>query len=1415
MSGPLHDLLSALDVDVSAEELADALWLRNHLPSHVERFDRRAEPGVPERTPPRGSAPTPADGAPPASPPPQTNAPSPPAQAGLFLAAPPEGRWTGDAPVSGGTRADVPAASALPHRADLVRALRPFRRRTPSRSAKVLDESATADRIADTGVWLPELRPFPDRWLELVLIVDAGPSMAVWQETIEAFHTLTRQLGAFQNVRVLRLDSSAADHVSLRADGTAWHPGRLLGRTRQRLILVLSDCVGPAWESGTVTAQLEDWGRTSATAVVHMLPQRLWRGCPVSFLPVRLSRRGLDPVNSALRVRMRDGSPWPGGVPVPVVELEPRWMAPWAALMTGGMRDPLPAMALCPAALQAEGDVSADAAWRQDGTAEGRVTPRQRIERFRRRASPSALRLALHLSAVPLNLPVMRLVQQSVLPGSRPADLAEILLGGLLFRTSGTGEATTGPSAVEFEFHNGVRELLLGGISRADALRVWRQGCEYVSRRMGSEIAFPALMAAPGTDETMRISRPFAAVAISVLNAVGGRYRELAERIAEAPADAPLPGLPFAGPRTLTANGAEPRTSGVRRIEPSAGGGEMSIPTPEPAPSSASAGDPATWRGVPPRNPNFTGREKLLLELRGQLKSSVTALLPHALHGMGGVGKTQIALEYIYRFADDYDLICWIPAAEPAQTRDALAGLAEDLGVPHGGDVARTVDRVLQSLRRGTPYRRWLLVFDNADSVEAVQPYLPASGGHIIVTSRNPGWLDIAQAFEVNVFNREESIRLLQARGQDMSDADADRLATMLGDLPIAIEQAASWQAQSGMPVAVYLKLLEERLEQILSENKPRGYPAPVVAAWGFAFDRLEERSQPAAQLLLLCSFFGAEPIPYDLLRAGRFAPGLSADLADILRDDILFHRAIRTINRFAMLKVDAARETIQEHRLMQAVLRGRLDADEQEAFSQAVRQMLATANPGRPDDPVNWPRLRQINRHIGAVRLVEEAASVEVRRVVIDQMRYLYAIGDYESSRELGERTMLDWWRRFGPDDGQVLIFCRHMCTTWRAVGLTDVARAYNVDTMERMRRVFGSDHEHTLVVANSYAADLRMADEYAEAYRLDTELLERHKEVFGENDENTLRSANNLAVDLRLAGEFERALELDRRTWRQRIDVLGSAALYTCFSAVMVARDLRSLGRYAESLQVFEENLPAAVERFGGRHPVVVRMRIDHGATLRRIGRIEEAARELEECVALNLQLLGESHSYTLTGMTQLADVRRLLGDHDSARQMEEQVATLAPAVYGAHHSSAAMCEHNYAIKLRIAGSAAEAVTLDQRVNARFRELLGPDDQYTLCSDASLAADLSRLGEHDEAVRTSADLLERSRTVRGSEHPLTLSCAVNLALDRLARGDPAEPIFADAVAALRQCLGNGHPEVRLAQERQRLEFDVEIPDR
>jgi len=428
----------------------------------------------------------------------------------------------------------APAAPALGDKLALGRALRPMKRTVPSRRQRHMDEVATANRIAEDHLWVPVLRPARARWLELAVVVDGYESMSIWRDVVAELRGVLEGLGAFSDVRFWLLDRIGGD--SSRPGLRRWapgslprSPGELTDPAGRRAIFVVSDCLGPLWRSGAAQRQLASWGASQPVAIGQPLPQRLWPFTQAPPVPAELRAARPGAPNAQLHVRQTTlrGAVAPRSVPVPVLELDADWLAGWSRLVTASGTAGVSTMAVF-----ARHDLAG-----QDGdavTESAPADPRWLVQRFRASASPEAFQLAVYLSAAPVSVPVIRVIQRALLGTSRQSQVAEVFLGGLLRRKE--EEIAADPDAVQYEFvTDAVRDLLLRRLRRTDALRVLLAVSDFLDVRFGQARDFRALLAGQNVVGDYLIaldSRPFALVAERVLRLLGGQYLAPARQLA-------------------------------------------------------------------------------------------------------------------------------------------------------------------------------------------------------------------------------------------------------------------------------------------------------------------------------------------------------------------------------------------------------------------------------------------------------------------------------------------------------------------------------------------------------------------------------------------------------------------------------------------------------------------------------------------------------------------------------------------------------------------------------------------------------------------------------------------------------------------------------------------------------------------
>ena len=614
---------------------------------------------------------------------------------------------------------------------------------------------------------------------------------------------------------------------------------------------------------------------------------------------------------------------------------------------------------------------------------------------------------------------------------------------------------------------------------------------------------------------------------------------------------------------------------------------------------------PRVWN-IPARNPGFTGRDELLREVRDRLRAGEKTVV-QALQGMGGVGKTQMAIEYAHRFAQTYDLAWWVASEQPALIGDQFAALADDLGYAEADLGTKQIQAaVLRELRqRGG----WLLVFDNAEDPEDLREWLPSGNGHVLITSRTPGWGDIATSVEIDVLARAESVAILRERVAGLGDAEANELAERLGDLPLAMAQAAGFMAESGITAAGYLALLETRTREALDEGRPGGYPMSLAAATSLSADQLADKDPAAAELASLCAFLAPEPIPQEMLTSA--ATELPAALASIAADPLAWARTSVRLGRSALARIDQGR--LQMHRLTQAILRDILTPAQATETRDRTEAILAASDPGDPANPATWPKWKPLMPHLLAADL-PGTDNPGLRSTAGDACWYLLARGDPHSGHELASPLHQQWRDRLGADHPDTLMIASYLAWALEELGDYLAARELGEDTLARRQRVLGEDHPSTLVTASNMIAILGQLSELEAARNLAEDTLERSRGALGEDDSRTLVAASNLAAVLSELGQVQAALELGQDVLARRRRVLGEDHPSTLLSAGNVAANLRAVGALKPARDLGEDTLSRMRRVLGDDHPSTLAIARDLVTTLRALGE-RRAAQELAE--------------------------------------------------------------------------------------------------------------------------------------------------------------------------------------------------------
>ncbi|MER6159195.1 FxSxx-COOH system tetratricopeptide repeat protein [Streptomyces sp. NPDC001868] len=856
----------------------------------------------------------------------------------------------------------------------------------------------------------------------------------------------------------------------------------------------------------------------------------------------------------------------------------------------------------------------------------------------------------------------------------------------------------------------------------------------------------------------------------------------------------------------------------VRRLRQSVGP-PPSAPTPgrgAPAPLTAEPprypGTNPSVESLPPRNGGFTGRNALLHELRDRLTAEDSSR-PQVLVGLGGVGKTQTALEYTYRFRGSYDVVWWVPAAEPTVIATELARLAPQLGIEHGEDTALTAQRVLRALAGGTPYRNWLIVFDSAGSPEETAEWLPAEtsrGGHVLVTSRDRTWEEAGDVLPVEVFSRSESVALLGRHNPGLAPDSSRQIAHELGDLPLAVHQAAVWLSATAMPVDRYLQLLRTHATELLKRTEKRSLE---MAGWLVSLEEIRANSPAAADLLEICSFFGADPIPMELLYTRSLMDALTLG-EDEPRDEVTISEVFQEINRFGLAQADQEEGTVVVHRLVQAEIRHSMPVERRLELRAVVHSVLAAGNPKFPGAPESWPRYAQLLPHLWPSRAAR-SDDPGVQQWIIDTVRCLWRRNLLGSGRDTAERVLAEWTERLGPDDIQVLSLRTQLGNILRSQGASREAWRNDLDVHRRLAALMGPGRRRTLIAAANVAADLNALGRYAEAREWDRATYQASKAVWPPDDLRLSMHASNLGVSEYLCGDRRAALEIHRRVYRDRLDLKGPTDIYTLSAASNYARDLRETGDLRAALALLEETCQLLWERLGPRHAQTLSTQRNHAVALRRSGRYEEARELVASVHLMYAEDRGRDHPDTLAARADLANVLAALGDVDSARDHADHILTRQRQTLGESHPYTLGCQNNLAIYLRLGGHAAAARATSERALRALTDTLGERHPYTLDAMINYANCLVDTGETDAAIALEREALAGVLETLGADHYDVVTLRSNLAVDLAGAGvtQESEEHYSGALQLAAQTLGVDHPTYEAVDSGVRLDADIEPP--
>ncbi|MEV6301927.1 tetratricopeptide repeat protein [Actinoplanes sp. NPDC051861] len=719
---------------------------------------------------------------------------------------------------------------------------------------------------------------------------------------------------------------------------------------------------------------------------------------------------------------------------------------------------------------------------------------------------------------------------------------------------------------------------------------------------------------------------------------------------------------------------------------------------------------------LPAQSAVFEGRD--ITELSGLLDDARAGVVvgQAALHGLGGIGKSELANQYARARLDHYRLVWWITAESRESVTLGLTALTRRLHpMPTAADAREWALGWLQS------HPGWLLILDNVEDLADIAGLLGvvSGSGHLLVTTRRDlgaRWRRLGlHALRLEVLDRAASVRVLT----DLTGLDdpggAGLLADALGDLPLGLQQASAYVSQhEGMTFADYARLLAEEFDRTADaagegEGDPGG--RTVAAVWTVTMAAIARRSPLAVAVMEVLAWFGADELPERVLTPLSGDPGEVTD-------------ALALLASYSMVGRRAG--SVTTHRLVQAVTRGAATtAGRSDAIRESAIRLLAEAAPDDPvDDVTAWPLWAALTPHVQAVGERVPGGQDLPEMLGLREMvaTYLQYQGNLSMAVVLHQRVVSDSERRLGAGHPDTLAARGNLATCYMQAGRTDEALALHEQVVADSYRALGADHADVLAAGNNLAACYLQADRAGEAVPLLEEVVTESDRLLGADHPDTLTARGNLA-----------------------------------------AAYLRQ-GRVDEAITLVEQVAADFERRLGAGHPDTLAARGNLAGFQAQAGRTGAVAFH-ERVVADSERLLGADHPDTLTARNNLAAAHLRKKHIAEAISIAERVTADSERLLGPGHPVALTAREHLAQAFWADGRLSEALRAEEETVEHRRRFFGPDDPATLAACEHLALSYWRAERRDDAIVLKEQIVQSHRRLVGDHHPATLAARADLA--------------------------------------------------
>jgi len=753
------------------------------------------------------------------------------------------------------------------------------------------------------------------------------------------------------------------------------------------------------------------------------------------------------------------------------------------------------------------------------------------------------------------------------------------------------------------------------------------------------------------------------------------------------------------------------------------------------------------------------------------------------LTGMRGSGKTQLAAAVAARCEEEgWPLVAWIHAASRKEILAGLYELALRIGIdaPKNIPLEVIVQRLLDRLRSVEAADR-LFVFDNVENPDDLKDLIPEGAGvrTLVTTPRRLGWDRLGWLrVTVGAFDREQSISLLCEHTGDTHREAADRIADALGDLPVAVAQAAATAKGGGYALSGYLdRLSHHPLESSMSRLEGANYLDAVGIALLMAYEQVLEQLRTehpqqeriAVSLLDALSLLAASGVPtHWLLR-------LDGD-SDAVRDTLSFLKSAAIFQESS----DGTKTIIpwlQGHVYRETYL------NDQKKFGEA-RTCATSVLSGIDIDGLEDGEQRRDETH----HLIEQFLAVtsqdysqslfsepRVSSKLAETLHDATSLGMSQLALCLAD-SVTRACEALGPDHPDALASRNSLAGIYRDAGRLDKAIALHEQTLKDSIRVLGTDHPSTLTSRLDLAGAYRASGRLDEAITLYEQVFSGRSRVLGPDHRSTLTARDELAGTYREAGRIDEAITLKKQILADAMRIMGPDSPGASAARNNLADTYRDAGRLDEAIPLYQENLDDVAQVLGPHHPETLASRHSLAGAYRDAGRLDEAIPLFEQNLTDFTRLTGPDHPETLASRGTLAGAYQAAGRLHEAIPLFEQNLEDRTRTLGLDHPETLASRHSLAGAYRDAGRLDEAIPLFEQNLTDFIRILGPDRPDTFTSRSTLAGAYQAAGRLDEAIELFEQNLEDRTHTLGPHHPRTLNTRNHLANAYLAAGRAEE---------------------------------------